>query len=60
MGEDGQVSGGLGGGGFDEDDPGRWRMMQAPRRHGMDLGPGMEEAIRRMEAGEDPDKIQEG
>jgi hypothetical protein len=25
----------------------------------MNLGPGMEEAIRRMEAGEDPDKIEE-
>jgi hypothetical protein len=26
---------------------------------GMNLGKGMEEAIRRMEAGEDPDKIEE-
>jgi putative FmdB family regulatory protein len=26
---------------------------------GMQLGPGMEEAIRRMEAGDDPDKIEE-
>ncbi len=26
---------------------------------GLQLGPGMEEAIRRMEAGEDPDQIEE-
>jgi hypothetical protein len=26
---------------------------------GLDLGPGMEEAIRRLEAGEDPDQIEE-
>ena len=47
--------------GADEDDP---RQMARLMRKlfdgsGMRLGPGMEEAIRRMEAGEDPDKIEE-
>jgi putative FmdB family regulatory protein len=47
--------------GVDEDDP---RQMARVMRKlfdgaGMHLGPGMEEAIRRMEAGEDPDKIEE-
>jgi putative FmdB family regulatory protein len=47
--------------GVDEDDP---RQMARVMRKlfdgtGMSLGPGMEEAIRRMEAGEDPDKIEE-
>jgi putative FmdB family regulatory protein len=47
--------------GADEDDP---RQMARVMRKlfdgtGMSLGPGMEEAIRRMEAGEDPDKIEE-
>ncbi len=47
--------------GIDEEDP-----RQAARlmkklfdATGLDLGPGMEEAIRRMEAGEDPEKIEE-
>lgn len=47
--------------GVDEDDP---RQMARVLRKlygatGLDLGPGMEEAIRRMEAGEDPDAIEE-
>jgi putative FmdB family regulatory protein len=47
--------------GVDEDDP---RQMARVMRKlfdgtGMSLGPGMEEAIRRMESGEDPDKIEE-
>ncbi len=45
--------------GADEDDP---RQMARVMRKlfdgtGLPLGPGMQEAIRRMEAGEDPDKI---
>ena len=44
-----------------EDDP--RQMAQMMRKlfdgTGMRLGPGMEEAIRRMEAGDDPDKIEE-
>ena len=44
-----------------EDDP---RQMAGMMRRlydatGLQLGPGMEEAIRRMEAGEDPDQIEE-
>jgi len=48
-------------GGIDEDDPRQMaRMMRKLcEGTGMNLGPGMEEAIRRMEAGEDPDKIEE-
>ncbi len=47
--------------GIDEDDP---RAMARMMRKlydgtGMHLGPGMEEAMRRMEAGEDPDQIEE-
>ncbi|MGQ9574089.1 MAG: FmdB family zinc ribbon protein [Thermoguttaceae bacterium] len=47
--------------GMDEEDP---RQMAHMMRKlfdttGLPLGPGMEEAIRRMEAGEDPDKIEE-
>jgi hypothetical protein len=47
--------------GMDEEDP---RQMARLMRKlydatGMNLGSGMEEAIRRMEAGEDPDKIEE-
>lgn len=47
--------------GIDEDDP---RAMARMMRKlydgtGMRLGPGMEEAMRRMEAGEDPDQIEE-
>jgi len=47
--------------GADEEDP---RMMARMMRTmmdttGMSMGEGMEEAIRRMEAGEDPDKVEE-
>ena len=46
--------------GVDENDP--RQMARIMRRltdaTGMNLGPGMEEAIRRLEAGEDPDKIE--
>ena len=47
--------------GMNEDDP---RQMARTMRKlydtsGLPLGPGMEEAMRRMEAGEDPDKIEE-
>jgi putative FmdB family regulatory protein len=47
--------------GLDEDDP---RQMAGLMRKlydttGLQLGQGMEEAIRRMEAGEDPDQIEE-
>jgi putative FmdB family regulatory protein len=47
--------------GTDEDDPRQMaRMMRKLHEAtGMDFGKGMEEAIRRMEAGEDPDKIEE-
>jgi len=47
--------------GMDEDDPRQMaRMMRKLHEAtGMSLGEGMEEAIRRMEAGEDPDKIEE-
>ncbi|MDW7710565.1 MAG: FmdB family zinc ribbon protein [Deferrisomatales bacterium] len=47
--------------GLDEDDPRQAaRMMRKLYgAMGMDLGPGMEEAIRRMEAGEDPDAVEE-
>jgi putative FmdB family regulatory protein len=47
--------------GAEGDDP--RQMARMMRRlfdtSGMQLGPGMEEAIRRMEAGEDPDRIEE-
>lgn len=47
--------------GTDEDDP--RQMARVVRKlfdgTGMRLGPGMEEAIRRMEAGEDPDAIEQ-
>ena len=47
--------------GADEEDP--RAMAQMMRRlmqtTGMNMGDGMEEAIRRMEAGEDPDRIEE-
>ncbi|RME71338.1 MAG: zinc ribbon domain-containing protein [Planctomycetota bacterium] len=47
--------------GIDEDDP--RQMAHLMRRvydaTGMPLGPGMQEAIRRMEAGEDPEAIEE-
>ena len=46
--------------GVDENDP--RQMARFMRRFtdatGMNLGPGMEEAIRRLETGEDPDKIE--
>ncbi|MBI5014083.1 MAG: zinc ribbon domain-containing protein [Deltaproteobacteria bacterium] len=47
--------------GIDEEDP---RQMAGVLRKlygatGLNLGPGMEEAIRRMEAGEDPDAIEQ-
>jgi len=47
--------------GLDEDDPRQMaRMMrQLHEACGMKLGGAMEEAVRRMEAGEDPDKIEE-
>ena len=47
--------------GMDEDDPRQAaRMMRKLYgAMGMDIGPGMEEAIRRMEAGEDPDAVEE-
>jgi putative FmdB family regulatory protein len=46
--------------GLDEDDPRQAaRMMRKLyETTGMPLGPGMEEAIRRMEAGEDPEQIE--
>ncbi len=45
----------------DEDDPKAMaRMLRKLMDHtGMHVGQGMEEAMRRMEAGEDPDKIEE-
>lgn len=47
--------------GMDEDDPRQAaRMMRKLYgAMGMEVGPGMEEAIRRMEAGEDPDAVEE-
>ena len=47
--------------GMDEDDPRQMaRMMQKMyEATGLPLGEGIQEAIRRMEAGEDPDKIEE-
>lgn len=47
--------------GMSEDDPRQMARLMRKLRDatGMDLGEGMEEAIRRMEAGEDPDKIEE-
>ena len=48
-------------GGLDEDDPKAMAkfMRKLYSSTGLKLGEGMEEAIRRMEAGEDPDKIEE-
>jgi putative FmdB family regulatory protein len=45
----------------DENDPRQMAglMRKLFDRTGMPLGPGMEEAIRRMEGGEDPDRIEE-
>ncbi|GAB4261245.1 MAG: zinc ribbon domain-containing protein [Deferrisomatales bacterium] len=47
--------------GIDEDDPRQAArlMRKLYDATGMELGPGMQEAIRRMEAGEDPDAIEE-
>lgn len=47
--------------GMDEEDPRQVARMMRKLYDatGMDLGDGMEEAIRRMEGGEDPDKIEE-
>ena len=47
--------------GVNEDDPRQMARMMRKMYDatGMNLGEGMEEAIRRMEAGEDPDKIEE-
>ena len=47
--------------GVDEDDPRAMaRMMRKlMETTGMSMGEGMEEAMRRMEAGEDPDKVEE-
>lgn len=46
---------------MDEEDPRQVArlMRKLYDATGMDMGTGMEEAIRRMEAGEDPDKIEE-
>ena len=45
---------------MDEDDPRQAAnlMRKLTDMTGMNLGPGMEEALRRMEAGEDPDQIE--
>ena len=47
--------------GVDEEDPRQMARMMRKLYDatGLNLGEGMEEAIRRMEAGEDPDKIEE-
>lgn len=47
--------------GLDEDDPrqGAQLMRRLFEATGMPVGTGMEEALRRMEAGEDPEKIEE-
>ena len=47
--------------GISEDDPRQMARMMRKLYDttGLPLGPGMEEAMRRMEAGEDPDKIEE-
>ncbi len=47
--------------GLDEDDPKQAArlMRRLYDTTGLRLGPGMEEAMRRMEAGEDPDQIEE-
>ncbi len=46
---------------IDEDDPRQMAgfLRTFFDRSGMPLGPGVQEAIRRMEAGEDPDRIEE-
>jgi putative FmdB family regulatory protein len=47
--------------GMDEEDPRQAAslMRRFSDMTGLNLGPGMEEALRRMEAGEDPDKLEE-
>lgn len=47
--------------GIDENDPRQMAgfMRKLSEATGMDLGSGLEEAIRRIEAGEDPEKIEE-
>jgi putative FmdB family regulatory protein len=47
-------------GNMTEDDPGQAGhfMRKVCDTAGIDLGPGMDEALRRMEAGEDPDRIE--
>lgn len=47
--------------GMDENDPRQMAgfMRKLSKATGMDLGAGFEEAIRRLEAGEDPEKIEE-
>ncbi len=46
---------------MNEDDPQAMARMMRKLMDttGMNMGEGMEEAIRRMEAGEDPDKVEE-
>lgn len=46
---------------IDEEDPRQAAnlMRQLSEMTGLNLGPGMEEALKRMEAGEDPEKIEE-
>jgi len=46
---------------LNEDDPRQMAglMRKLYRASGLELGPGMDEAIRRLEAGEDPDQIEE-
>jgi len=50
-----------GAGDMDEEDPRQAAnlMRQLSEMTGLNLGPGMEEALKRMEAGEDPEKIEE-
>lgn len=47
--------------GLDENDPRQMArfMRKLTEATGMDLGTGMEEAMRRLESGEDPEKIEE-
>lgn len=47
--------------GINEDDPRQAAMLMRKFSDatGITMGPGMEEALRRMEKGEDPDKIEE-
>jgi putative FmdB family regulatory protein len=47
-------------GGMDEEDPRKAAdlMRRMTEMTGMELGPGMQEALRRMENGEDPDRVE--